>query len=126
VNQNSFRSLQLNLPGVRFWLGWLAVIWLLGAVGLGWLVKSFLILIGLLLLTPVIAFFALRWWLQRNLIQEQCPVCQYEFAGLNGTNMRCPNCSEPIQVQNGHFDRLTPPGTVEVEAIEVASNQLED
>jgi hypothetical protein len=126
VNQNSFRSLQLNLPGVRFWLGWLAVIWLLGAVGLGWLVKSFLILIGLLLLTPAIAFFALKWWLQRNLIQAQCPVCQYEFAGLNGTNMRCPNCSESIQVQNGHFDRLTPPGTVEVEAIEIASNQLED
>jgi hypothetical protein len=126
VNLNSFRSLQFNLSGVRFWLGWLAVIWLLGAVGLGWLVKSFLILIGLLLLTPVVAFFALRWWLQRNLIQEQCPVCEYEFAGLNGTNMRCPNCSEPVQIQNGHFYRLTPPGTVEVEAIEVASNQLED
>lgn len=126
MNQNRFRNLQFNWSGMRFWLGWLAIIWLLGAIGLGWLVKSVLILIGLLLLTPVIAFFALRWWLQRNLIQGQCPVCQYEFAGLNATNMGCPNCNEPIQIKNGHFYRLTPPGTVEVEAVEVASRQIED
>jgi hypothetical protein len=126
VNQNDFRSLQFNLSGASFWLVLLAIVWLLGAIGLGWLVKSFFILIGLVLITPVIAFIAFRWWLKRNLVESQCPVCSYEFAGINGMELRCPNCSEPLKVENRHFHRLTPPGTVDVEAIEVPARQLED
>jgi hypothetical protein len=126
VNQNGFNSLQLNLSGVSFWLVLLAIAWLLGAIGLGWLVKSFFILIGLILLTPIIAFVVFRWWLKRNLVESQCPVCQYEFAGINGMELRCPNCSEPLKVENRHFHRLTPPGTVDVEAVEVPARQIED
>jgi Zinc-ribbon containing domain len=126
VNQNSFRSLQLNFSGASFWLTLLLIVWLLGSIGLGWLVKSFFILLGLLLIAPVVAFFGFRWWLQRNLVQADCPVCHYELAGVNGTEMKCPNCSEPLKVNQGHFDRLTPPGTIDVQAVEVSARRLED
>jgi hypothetical protein len=125
VNQNSF-SRQFNLAGLRFWVTVFAVVWLLGAIGLGWIVKSVLFLLALLIIVPVIGFFGLRWWLQRNLVMDQCPVCGFESAGINGTQMRCPNCSEPLRIEQGHFYRLTPPGTVDVEAIDVSVKQLED
>jgi len=126
VNQNGIRSLQLNLSGFSFWLSLLALTWLLGSIGLGWLVKSFMILIGFILIAPLLAFLGFRWWLKRNLVVDHCPVCGYESAAINGTQLRCPSCSEPLQVQKGHFHRLTPPGTVDVTAIEVPVKQIED
>nr|WP_242030468.1 MULTISPECIES: hypothetical protein [unclassified Coleofasciculus] len=104
----------------------LLIIWLLGSIGLGWLVKSFLILIGLILVAPVLAFLGFRWWLQRNLIADQCPVCSYEFTALNRTECQCPNCGESLKIEQGHFNRLTPPGTIDVEAVEVSARSLED
>lgn len=115
----SLKSFQFNFSNLARWLTLLAVIWLLGAVGLGWLVNSFLILVGLLLLAPVLAFVGFRWWLQRNLVQNQCPVCRYEFTGLNQTQLQCPSCGEPLKVEQGQFNRLTPPGTIDVQAVEV-------
>jgi hypothetical protein len=124
VNQNSLRSIQLS--GFSFWLALLAIIWLLGSIGLGWLVKSFFILIGFLILTPIVAFLGFRWWLKRNLVVDRCPVCSYESAGINRTQLRCPSCSEPLRVEKGHFHRLTPPGTVDVTAVDVTVKQIED
>jgi hypothetical protein len=124
VNQNSYRTIQLS--GLRFWITLLAVVWLLGTLGLGWLVKSFFILMGILLITPVLAFLGFRWWLKRNLVADACPVCGFESAGLNGTQLRCPSCSEPLKVEHGHFHRLTPPGTVDVDAIDVTVKQISD
>jgi hypothetical protein len=126
VNQNDFRNLQLNLSGIRFWLTLLLVIWLLSSIGLGWLVKFSFIVLSLLLITPVIAFVGFRWWLKRNLVVDQCPVCGFESAGINGTQLRCPSCSEQLRVENKKFYRLTPPGTVDVEAIDVSVKQIED
>lgn len=124
MNQNSLRSIQLS--GFSFWLTLLAIVWLLGSIGLGWLVKSFLILIGFLIITPVVAFLGFRWWLKRNLVVDRCPVCGYESAGINGTQLRCPSCSEPLKVEKSHFYRLTPPGTVDVQAIDVTVKQLDE
>jgi len=126
VNQNSFRSWQFNLSGLRFWLVLFAVIWLLGAIGLGWLVKSVFILLGLLILAPIFGFLGFRWWLKRNLVVDQCPVCRYESAGINGTEMRCPSCGEPIHIEKGQFQRVTQPGTVDVQAIDVSVKQIEE
>ncbi|MBF2000747.1 MAG: hypothetical protein IGS50_23660 [Synechococcales cyanobacterium C42_A2020_086] len=127
MNPNSFRSVRsLKGSGLGFWLTLLAIAWLLGSIGLGWLVKSVVILVGVILITPILAFLGFRWWLQRNLVVDRCPVCSYESAGINGTQLRCPSCSEPLKVEQGHFHRLTPPGTVDVEAIDVTVKQLED
>lgn len=125
-NVMSFKSFQINFSTISRWLSVLAVIWLLGSIGLGWLVNSFLILVGLLILAPVLAVVGFRWWLQRNLIQDQCPVCRYEFTGLNQTQLQCPNCGERLLVEKGHFNRLTPPGTIDVQAVEVPARPMED
>ncbi|MBD2362553.1 hypothetical protein H6G36_15400 [Anabaena minutissima FACHB-250] len=117
---------QLNLLNLRPLLTLLAITWLLASLGLGWLVNSLVILFGLLLLAPVVAFFGLRWWLERNLVADKCPVCAYEFTGLNNSQLQCPNCGEQLTVQKGHFQRFAPEGTIDVTAVEIPSQQLED
>lgn len=126
MNQGNPKILQLKLASIGNWLIILAVVWLLGSIGLGWLVNSILILIGFVLITPVIAFIGLRWWLNRNLIIDECPVCSYEFTALNQTQFQCPNCGEPLKIEQGNFSRLTPPGTIDVSAVEINSRQIED
>ena len=120
------KTFRFNLANVGTWLTLLVVVWFLGVVGLGWLVKSFLFLFGLLLVTPALVFLGVRWWLQRNLVQAQCPICQHESAGLNRTQIQCPNCGEPLKVEQGHFNRLTPPGTIDVQAVEVPARAVKD
>jgi ssDNA-binding Zn-finger/Zn-ribbon topoisomerase 1 len=124
---------QGNIPGITFglsgfggWLVFFGIIWLLGSVGLGWLVKSVVVLVLFLAIAPIIAIIGFRWWLRRNLVESQCPVCAYQSAGLNGTQLRCPSCNEPLKVEKGDFVRLTPPGTVDVQAVEVQAQVVED
>jgi len=117
---------QFNFSRLRCVLTLILTVWLLSAIGLGWLVKSFVILVFFLVTAPIIAFFGFRWWLKRNLIEDKCPVCGYELTGLNQTQMRCPSCSEPLIIEEGRFKRITPPGTIDVQAVEVSAQQLED
>lgn len=126
MNQGNSKGFQLTLASIGNWIIVLAVVWLLGSVGLGWLINSVLILIGFLLITPIIAFIGLRWWLNRNLIIDKCPVCSYEFTALNQTQFQCPSCGEPLKVEGGNFSRLTPPGTIDVSAVEINAQQIED
>lgn len=126
MNQYDPKLAQFNLSGLGCWLTILTTFLLLGSVGLGWLVNSFFILVGLALLAPVIGWLGFRWWLRQNLVEDKCPVCAYEFTGFNNINCRCPNCGEPLKVQQGHFNRLTPPGTIDVDAVEVSVKQIED
>ncbi|MDX2098398.1 MAG: hypothetical protein SFW36_11530 [Leptolyngbyaceae cyanobacterium bins.59] len=126
MNQDNLRTLQSSLTLAGRWIGILFIILLLSSAGLGWLLKSFLVLIGLLILTPILVLVGLQWWVRSNLVQDQCPVCTYEFAGLNKTEFRCPNCNEPLSVKNGRFQRLAPPGTIDVSAIEVTAQTLDE
>ncbi len=126
MNQDFPKLFRFSDSGLGCLLTFLLFGLLLGSVGLGWLVNGFLILFALLLLMPAIAWWGFRWWLQRNLVEDQCPVCRYEFTGFNGTECRCPNCGEPLKVESRHFHRSTPPGTIDVEAVEVSARQLED
>jgi len=126
VNQGT-PKISLKLPAISNWLILLGIAWLFASLGLGWVVKSIFILVGFLLLTPVVAFFCLQWWLKRNLVEGKCPVCEYEFTALNQTQCQCANCGEPLKVEQGHFSRLTPPGTIDVTAVEVSAvQQLEE
>ncbi|TAF07643.1 MAG: hypothetical protein EAZ77_09050 [Nostocales cyanobacterium] len=122
----SLNNFQLNLDKLRPWLTLLAVAWLLASLGLGWLVNSLLIIFGLLLIIPVIAFFGFRWWLQRNLVTDKCPVCGFESTGLNNSNLQCQNCGEQLLVKNGQFSRFAPEGTIDITAIEVQAKSLEE
>ncbi|MBR8826630.1 MAG: hypothetical protein DSM107014_01775 [Gomphosphaeria aponina SAG 52.96 = DSM 107014] len=126
MNQNETKLFQANQSGIGCFLTVLLIGLFFGSVGLGWLVNGFLILIAVIILVPSIAFLGLRWWLPRNLVEDQCPVCNYQFTGFNGTQCECPNCGEPIKVESGKFNRLTPPGIIDVQAVEVSPRQLED
>ncbi|WP_088243273.1 hypothetical protein [Calothrix rhizosoleniae] len=126
----SFNNLQLNishlLSNLRPWLTLFIVVWLLGSLGLGWLVNSLLILVGLLFLAPIVLFFGFRWWIQQNLISDRCPVCGYGVTGLNNTQLQCSNCGEQLFIQERQIQRFTPEGTIDVNAIEVPSQSMED
>lgn len=126
MNSNSPKILPIILSGLGNWLILFVILSLFGLFGLGWFVKSLAIVLSLLLIAPVIAFLGLRWWLSRNLIQDRCPVCSFEFTGLVKSEFACPSCGEPLHIQNGQFARLTPPGTIDVDAVEVSARILED
>lgn len=124
MNQPGFRQIRFNFPGLGCWLVLLGMIWLLGAAGLGWLVRSLAVIVGLLLLTPVLVFIGLRFWLKRNLVQANCPVCTTPLTGLKGAETLCPNCGTPLQVNAEGFERLTEDGTIDVTAVDVTVETL--
>jgi hypothetical protein len=126
VNDNFVKFFQYNNSGLRVFLTLVLIAFLLGSVGLGWIVNGVLVFAALLIALPVIGWFGMSWWLQRNLIQDKCPVCSYEITGFNKTEFNCPNCGEALQVESGHFQRSTPPGTIDVKAVEVSVQQLEE
>ncbi|ELR97857.1 hypothetical protein [Gloeocapsa sp. PCC 73106] len=91
---------------------------LLGSLGLGWVVHSFLILIGLLFLVPIVAWLGLNWWLRGNVVTAPCPLCSYEFTSLNNNQCQCPNCGELLEVKGKILRRITPPGTIDVTVVD--------
>jgi ribosomal protein S27E len=126
VNDRYNKLLQLNTSGLGCWASVILGIFLVTSLGLGWVIKGFVISLGLLLVIPMIAFWGLQWWLKRKLVQAQCPVCSYEFTGFKQTEFNCPSCGEALQVEATGFSRITPPGTIDVDAIEVAVKTIEE
>lgn len=101
------------------WIGLLAVAWLLVTLGLGWLVKSVLVIILLLLLAPVVAFIGLRLWLKRSLVEGNCPVCSQPLTGLKNFQIPCPNCGTVLKATPEGFQRAVPEGTIDVQAVDI-------
>ncbi len=99
---------------------------LLGSIGLGWVVNGVLLGLAFLLVAPIVGLALFRWWLGQNLIEGSCPMCGYEFTGFNGSECRCPSCGEALKVEQGNFVRLTPPGTIDIDAVDVTVQALED
>lgn len=119
MNQNGSNQLQLNFSGLGCWIAFFGIIWLLGAVGLGWLVKSLAVLVVLLMLAPVLAFLGFRFWLKRNLVQADCPVCATALTGIKNTQTVCPSCATPLKAEADSFRRLQEEGTIDVTAVDV-------
>ncbi|MBD1845874.1 hypothetical protein H6F89_21180 [Cyanobacteria bacterium FACHB-63] len=126
MNQNQLYNLQLGINGFGRLLTFIGFALLLSAVGLGWLVKSFLFVLALLIGAPIVGIFVFQWWVRRNIVQADCPVCGAELTGFNQAQMQCSNCGEPLQAEKGRFKRMTPSGTIDVEAVEVAVQVLDD
>jgi Zinc-ribbon containing domain len=122
MNSNNFNPVQLSglLSGGLRQLVWLGLIlFLLGSVGLGWLVKSLFLLLALFFVVPIVAVFGLQWWVKKNLVQGECPVCQSPVTGINGSAQQCTNCGEALQVSAGQFTRAAQAGTIDIQAVEV-------
>lgn len=106
------------------WLTLVGVVLILGSVGLGWLVNGLIALLLFLFLLPIIAVLILNWWVRRQLVSGNCPVCRYEFMGIKDMEVNCPNCGEPLRLAPNAFERLTPPGTVDVQVVDVETKIL--
>jgi hypothetical protein len=119
VNNNSPNLFQINFPPFQSWLTIVAICLLLGSLGLGWLVKSALIVVGLLILTPIVGFLGFFWWLRRSIVQAECPVCNFPLQGINGNEIQCSSCGESLRVDRGQLVRDTPPDTIDIVAVEV-------
>lgn len=122
MNNNSPNLFQVNLPRFQSWLTILAVCLLLGSLGLGWIVKSALVVIGLAIVTPIIGFLGFFWWLRRSIVEAECPVCSNPLQGVNGSEIQCNNCGEVLKVDRGQFVRDTPADTIDVIAVEVVQD----
>jgi hypothetical protein len=122
VNNNTPNVFQVNLPGFQSWFTIVAICLLLGSLGLGWLVKSVLVIIGLAVITPIVGFLGFFWWLRRSIVQADCPVCTSPIQGVNGSEVQCTNCGEVLKVDRGSLVRETPPDTIDVVAVEVISD----
>ncbi len=124
----SFDSQQalLSFNAFKPWIIGLLVVWVLGTVGLGWLVKSFFYLLLILMMLPVVLFLAGRWWLSRNIIQQPCPVCNYELTGISIVETQCPSCGERLEIKNKSFQRISSPGTIDVEVVVVTAQSVDE
>ncbi len=126
MNERFNRILQYNTSGLGCWVSIIVFALVVGKIGLGGVISGFLILIALLFTVPVIAFWGLQWWLKRKLVHDRCPVCSYEFTGFKNTEFNCPNCGESLEIQGDRFTRLTPPGTIDVDAVEVSVQRIDE
>lgn len=120
------KIVNLSNSGLGCLLTFVVIGLLFSAIGLQWVVNGFLILIALLIISPIVGIWVFRWWLKRNLVEDNCPVCDYSFTGFNNIDCRCPNCGELVKVELGKFVRETPPGTIDVNVVDVSSKALED
>ena len=126
MNDRFNKLLQTNSSGLGCWSSIILGIFVLTSVGFGWLIKGFAIAVALLFIVPVLVFWGLQWWLKRKLIQATCPVCSYEFTGFKQTEFDCPSCGETLQAGAEGFSRITPPGTIDVDAVEVSVKTIEE
>ena len=124
MNPNGFNNTYTFSSSLRFWLVLIAILWLISSVGLWWIVKSVFIIIGLLLLAPILAFVGFQLWLRRSLVNGACPVCNQTLIGINDQKIQCPSCGEALVVENKSFQRVTPPGTVDVDVVDISFTEL--
>lgn len=124
MNPNGFKKTYTLSSGLRFWFVLIAILWLISSVGLWWIVKSIFILIGLVLLLPILAVVGVQIWLRRSLTNGNCPVCHQSLIGVNNQKIQCPSCGEVLVVENKAFQRVTPPGTVDVNVVDISVTEL--
>jgi len=112
-----------RFAGLRFWFTFLLIVWVLSSIGLGWVINSVLVLFSLAIVLPLMvalgfgAYYLifLPWWVNRNAVIDDCPVCSHTFSAIPTGQFQCPNCGEPLQVEQKKFVRFTPPGIIDVE-----------
>ena len=126
MNDRSFQLLKINSSGLGCWASIIFLGFILTSLGLGWIFNGLIVLVAFLFILPAIAFWGLQWWLKRRLIQDSCPVCNYEFTGFKNTEFDCPSCGEALKIEGETFSRMTPPGTIDVDAVEVSVSSIEE
>ena len=124
MNQN-FNQLQIRFPGLGCWLFVLIAVWVLSAIGLSGVIKSIFGIVLFLLLAPVLAFFALRFWVKRNLVTGNCPVCEQPLTSLKSIKIPCPNCGTELSTTQEGFERLATDGVIDIQAVDIQAGAAE-
>jgi hypothetical protein len=119
-------NIQYNQSPLGCFLTFIVATILLTSIGLGWLVNGFLIFLAILFILPIVLYFGFSWWTTRKLAFDNCPSCGEEITGFKDSVFNCPHCGETIDSGSGKFQRATPEGTIDVSAIDVSVQQLED
>ena len=99
------------------WIG--LFVWILGSLGLGWLLKAVGALVVLLIALPIVGVIFGFWWIRKNIAVGECPACGYPVNGVNGSPTGCPHCGERLRVENLQFIRVATDGTIDVMAVDV-------
>lgn len=126
MNDRFNQLLKLNTSRLGCWASIILTIFVLTSIGLGWIIKGLFISVALLFIAPIIAFCIFQWWFKRKLVHAPCPVCSYEFTSFENAEFNCPSCGEALQVEAKSFTRITPPGTIDVDAIEVSAKTIKE
>ena len=122
---NGFRQLQLNFSGMGCWLTLAVGFIMLTTVGLGWLLKSLLVIVALLFIIPIVLIVVAQIWLKRNLVQGNCPSCSQPLTGFKQIQLSCPSCGVALQACDDRFVRVTPEGTIDVDVVNFEASGTE-
>ena len=123
---NRSQQVQLNFSGMGCWLTLAIGVGLITTVGIGWLLKSLLVLVVLLVTLPVLVIVGAQFWLKRNLVEGPCPSCSQPLTGFKSMSLSCPSCGVALQVQNGSFVRATSEGIIDVDVVDVEAADASD
>ena len=117
MNSYSSRLLWLKNFSPGCFVNLLLLTFLLGLAGLSWIINGLLMILGIIIITPVIALLIFKWWLKNNLVYGHCSVCNSELTSFRNTESYCHNCCE--------FHCITSVDTVDVEIVDSYDNQIE-
>jgi hypothetical protein len=117
---NNFQTYTGSLRGIPFWVTVLVLGLVLSSLGLGWLVKSIFIFFLVLGFIPIVVLIAVWWWWQRKFVSGDCPSCGEMVATFaNAPEFDCNHCNEKLSVVGGKIQRVNPPDTIDVTAVEI-------
>lgn len=113
--QQTRRFMQTNTGQAVLWGG---LLWLLLTGRIGWIFDSFLFLLFIFSVVPVVGIIVLRWWVNRQLHQGQCPNCGSQVTGLKGRAFQCMVCGTVVNSDSGESFSVNDPktATIDIEA----------
>ena len=118
MNQQ-FNQLQTRFPGLGCWLFAFIAIWVVGAIGITGILKSIFAVVLFLILAPVLLSLAVQFWLKRNLVTGDCPVCEQSLVCIKQSKTVCPNCATEVTATAEGLERVAADGVIDVQAIDI-------
>ncbi|MEM9944682.1 MAG: hypothetical protein AAF810_01270 [Cyanobacteria bacterium P01_D01_bin.36] len=124
MNQN-FNQLQGRFPQLGCWLFLLIAFWVVGAIGITGILKSIFALVLFLVLAPVVGFWALQFWVKRNLVEGSCPVCTQPLTGIKKMKTPCPSCGTEVMATSEGFERVAADGVIDVQVVNAQASTVD-
>ncbi len=118
MNQR-FNQLQVRFPGLGCWLFAFIAIWVIGAIGITGILKSIFAVVLFLILAPVLLSIAVRFWLKRNLVTGNCPVCEQSLVCIRQSKTICPNCATEVTATDDGLERVAADGVIDIQAVDI-------